>query len=206
MATRRMQVDARDIAARAVASGRMPPWRADYWTGQIAQGGIAGGQAVVSLLEAVPASREVVAAWRRDPRAARKPVPAPQVSAEDALCRSLYPSAAAEPPAHDVAPEHEDAQTHAATYGWHEHAHSDGQGGTHTHLHEHQGDANHQPGGVGGVASHVHDLAGPPLEAAGRAVKAGIAAKLRARPADAGLSDDALYRLQPGKCHRGEPA
>jgi hypothetical protein len=200
-----MKVNAETIVGRAVASGRIPPWRAEYWAGQIRAGGAAGGQAIISLLEAVPAEPKVVAAWRRGPRAARKPSPAPEVSAEDALYASLYPSAAAEPPAHEVVhpggktiiPEHEDAQGHAATWGWHEHAHSDGSGGTHTHLHEHVGDANHQP--FPPVGSHVHNPAAPPAEAASRPVSAGIAAKLRDRPLDAALSDAQLYALLFGE-------
>ena len=148
----------------------------------------------MQLLQAVPVGGEVAAAWRGA---------APEVTEEERTWDAMYglPRAAAEAPSHEVVhdgnpdpvPAHEGKQTHAASFGWHEHPHADGSGGQHSHLHEHQGDANHQPGGSG-VASHVHDPAGPPLEAAGRGVRAGIAAQLRDRPAAAAESDDEMFR------------
>ena len=193
------------MATGAVASGRIPPWRREYWAGQISSGGPAGAQAIVSLLSAVRQPAPVVAAWARDPRSAQAARPAPPRDPAEELYRSVYPdpAAAAEEPTHEVHDRtglvHQQDETadqaeqgHGAAYGFHEHRHADGQGGTHTHIHEHAGDSAHSPGGL---TAHVHDGSPLPLAAASRGVRAGIAAKLRERPVDASMSDDALYRL-----------
>ncbi len=108
------------VVTAAVATGRIPPWRADYWRGQIAQGGTAGAGAVMQLLQAVPVGGEVAAAWRGA---------APEVTEEERTWDAMYglPRAAAEAPSHEVVhdgnpdpvPAHEGKQTHAASFGWH---------------------------------------------------------------------------------------
>ncbi len=195
------QADAVAIVDAVLAEGKIHPDSRDRWLVAVAQGGAKGAEAVAVLSKLFPAGREVAARWAREARAAgrRTPAPqAPQVSAEELAYRELYPNAAS--PDHEVVhpggegQQEEPKEAHGASTGWHTHVHADGSGGTHEHLHEHVNDSNHQVNG--GLGSHVHDgPAGPPLEAAGRGVRAGIAARLQGLPVDAGMSDDQCYAV-----------
>jgi hypothetical protein len=194
------------MADGAVASGRIAPWRRDYWLGQIMQGGTAGATAAVSLLQAERAGPEVIAAWKRDPRAARAARPVPPRSADERLYDAIYPpvAGAADPPSHelhdrtglvheqadDYQPADQAEQGHGPVFGWHEHDHAHGSGAPHSHIHEHAGDNVHSPGL--GVTSHVHQQAASIRLA--DPVRAGIAARASANGSGS-MSDDQLYAL-----------
>lgn len=191
---RRMTMTTRQAAQLvdgAIASGRTPPWRRNYWLGRIMAGGPVAAQAVTQLVQLAPASPDVIASWDRDPRTRRAragglATAGPPQPSDDELYSALHPTnelaavwverrardqerraqaaGVAPSPLPDLTAADLVAEPpgHDPHTGTHDHQHADYGGGMHSHLHEHVGDADHGPGRFG----HQHGTNGDETAAA----------------------------------------